>query len=83
MGLCHSSCIRLSFLHDHKLEVDGIIFHEQKELETTFNEEGNKESVLSHTRAIGGRVYKAQQRVIDGEMREETCHYSLQSQINV
>ena len=74
--LSHSSCIR-SVLLDHKLEVDGIIFHEHKELETTINEEGNKESVLSHTRAIGDRVYKAQQRVIDGEVREETCETQM------
>ena len=88
--LSHSSCIR-SVLLDHKLEgqprqprqprqpmeVDGVIFHEHKELETTINEEGNKESVLSHTRAIGNRVYKAQQRVIDGEVREETCETQM------
>ena len=74
--LSHSACIR-SVLLDHKLEVDGIIFHEKKELETTINEEGNKESVLSHTRAIGDRVYKAQQRVIDGEVREETCETQM------
>ena len=74
--LSHSSCIR-SVLLDHKLTVDGVIFHEHKELETTINEEGNKESVLSHTRAIGDRVYKAQQRVIDGEVREETCETQM------
>ena len=83
--LSHSSCIR-SVLLDHKLTVDGVIFHEHKELETTINKEGNKESVLSRTRAIGDRVYKLQQRVIDAtlcrfcgwslkkkEVREETC----------
>ena len=74
--LSHSSCIR-SVLLDHKLEVDGIIFHEHKELKTTINEEGNKESILSHTRAIGDRVYKAQQRVIDGEVKEETCETQM------
>ena len=76
--LSHSSCIR-SVLLDHKLEVDGIIFHEHKELETTINEEGNKESILSHTRAIGDRFYKLQQRVIDGEpeVREETCETQM------
>ena len=74
--LSHSSCIR-SVLLDHKLEVDGIIFHEHKELETTINVEGNKEVVFSHTRAIGDRVYKAQQRVIDGEVREETCETQM------
>ena len=74
--LSHSSCIR-SVLLDHKLEVDGVIFHEHKELETTINKEGNKESILSHTRAIGNRVYKAQQRVIDGEVREETCETQM------
>ena len=70
--LSHSSCIR-SVLLDHKLEVDGIIFHEHKELETTINEEGKKESVLSHTRSIGDQIFLAQQRVIDGKVREETC----------
>ena len=60
-------------LLDQELEVDGIIFHEHKELETTIN----KESILSHTRAIGDRVYKAQQRVIDGEVREETCETQM------
>ena len=65
------------FLLDHKLEVDGVILHEHKELETTINKEGNKESVLSHTRAIGNRVYKVQQRVIDGEVREETCETQM------
>ena len=74
--LSHSSCIR-SVLLDHKLEVDGVIFHEHKELETTINKEGNKESVLSHTRAIGNRVYKVQQRVIGGGVREETCETQM------
>ena len=70
------SCISML---DHKLEVDGIIFHLHTELETTINEEGNMESVWSHTRAIGDRVYKTQQRftVIDGEVREETCETQM------
>ena len=74
--MSHSSCICSLFL-DQKLEIDGIIFHELKTLETTINEEGDEESVWSLTRAIGDRVYKVQQRVIDGEVREDTCETQM------
>ena len=57
---------------EKKLVVDGISFHEHKEVKTTING-GKKETVISHSRAIGDRVYKTQQRVIDGEVRETTC----------
>ena len=58
--------------HEKKLVIDGILFHEHIEVKSTING-GKKETVLSHTRAIGDRVYKTQQRVIDGEVRETTC----------
>ena len=72
--LSHSSWREVT---DLELEVEGIIFHKHKELETTINEEGNEESVLSLTRAIGDRVYTVQQRVIDGVVTEETCETQM------
>ena len=62
---------------DQELEIDGIIFHQLKEIETTINEEGNEENVLSLTRAIGDRVYKEQKKFIDEEVREETCETQM------
>ena len=47
-----------SILLDHKMILDGVIFHEYKEVRNKINEEGIEESHFSHLRAIGDRKYK-------------------------
>ena len=66
-----------SVLLDHKLVIDGVTFHEHKELETIINEDGIHESSVSHTRAIGNRNYMAKQRIIDGVVEDETSETQM------
>ena len=60
----------LSVLIDHKMVIEGNIFHERKELVNITNEEGIKIGLLSHLKAIGDRKYTVK-RVINGEDQEE------------
>ena len=62
------STIHRSVLLDHKLMVDGVTFHEYKELINVWDEDGNKKTTLSHLRAIGERSYIVNQLMIEGDI---------------
>ena len=67
-----SNPIQRSVLLDHKLMVDGVTFHEYKELNNVWAEDGVKETDLSHLRAIGDRSYTVNQKMVEGDIKEET-----------
>ena len=65
--------IHRSVLLDHKMVIEGIQYHEKKELLRSFNEEDGVEmSTLSHMRSIGDRKisYSANKKIVDGEVSE-------------
>ena len=66
-----------SVLLDHELLVDGIVFHERKELTNSFNEDHIYESHLSHLRSIGDKKYTIKQLIIEGDVKEETTDTNL------
>ena len=57
-----------------ELEVDGVKYCEEKELEITINEEGNKEITLTHRRIIGDQKYTVIRFL---ESREEHCETQM------
>ena len=71
------SLIDQSVLLDHKMIVEGIQYHEKKELQRFFHEDGVKLFNLSHMRAIGDRTYTANQKIVDGEVTDETIETTL------
>ena len=72
-----SNPIHRSVLLDHKLMVDGVTFHEYKELNNVCAEDGVKETQLSHLRAIGDRSYTVNQNMVDGVIKEETIDTTM------
>ena len=70
--------IHRSVLLDHKMIIEGIQYHEKKELLRSFNEEDGVEmSTLSHMRSIGDQTYTANQKIVDGEVKDETIETTL------
>ena len=69
--------IHRSVLLDHKMIIEGIQYHEKKELQRFFNEDGVEMSNLSHMRSIGDRTYTANQKIVDGEVKDETIETTL------
>ena len=67
-----------SVLLDHKMIIVGIQYHEKKELEKFLNKkEGVEMCTLSHMRSIGDRTYTANQKLVDGEVKDETTETTL------
>ena len=67
-----------SVLLDHKMTIEGIQYHEKKELEKFVNEEDGVEMcTLSHSRSIGDQTYTANQKFVDGEVKDETFETTL------
>ena len=65
-------------LLDHKMIIEGIQYHEKKELEKFVNEEDGVEiCTLSHSRSIGDQTYTANQKFVDGEVKDETFETTL------
>ena len=69
--------IHRSVLLDHKMVIEGITYHEKKEMQRIFNEDGVEMSNLSHMRSIGVRTYTANQKIVDGEVKDETIETNL------
>jgi acyl-CoA hydrolase len=69
--------IHRSVLLDHKMIIEGVQYHEKKELERVFKEDGVEMSILSHMRSIGDRTYTVNQNIVDGVVQEETIDTNL------
>ena len=70
--------IHRSVLLDHKITKCGVQYHEKKELERNFSQEDGVEiSTLSHMRSIGDRTYTTNQKIVDGEVKDETIETTL------
>ena len=50
--------------------IEGITYHEKKEMQRIFNEDGLEMSNLSHMRSIGVQTYTANQKIVDGEVKD-------------
>ena len=50
--------------------IEGTTYHEKKEMQRIFNEDGVEVSYLSHMRSIGVRTFTANQKIVDGEVSE-------------
>ena len=59
-----------SNLLDHKMIIEGVQYHEKKELKF-FSEYGT----FSHTRSIGDRTYMANLKFFDGEVNDWKIEY--------
>ena len=76
--------IHRSVLLDHKMTIEGNLYHEKKELQRVFTEDGVEMSNLSHMRAIavlaasgfGDRTYTTNKKIVDGEVKDETIEIS-------
>ena len=83
--------IHRSVLLDHKMEIEGNLYHEKKEMQRIFTEDGVEMSNLSHMRAIdnsygsyGDRTYTPElslsytvnYKIVDGEVKDETIETS-------
>jgi hypothetical protein len=58
---------------DQKMVIQGVQYHEKKDLQVFFNEDGAWEKyTLSHMRSIGDRKisYTANKKIVDGEVSE-------------
>ena len=64
--------IHRSVLLDHKMTIEGNLYHEKKELQRVFTEDGVEMSNLSHMRSIGDRTYTANQKLFSGEVKDKT-----------
>ena len=62
---------------DRKIKIDGVIFQEHKKRETFVNAEGIVERKFSNTRIIGNRRYSEKQRIIGGEVQDETIETTM------
>ena len=69
--------IHRSVLLDHKIVIEGITYHEKKEMQRIFNEDGVEMSNLSHMRSIGVRTYTANQKIVDEKVKDETIETNL------
>ena len=69
--------VHRSVLLDHKMVIEGIQYHEKKELQKIFNKDGVAMSNLSHMRSIGVRTYTAKQKIVDGEVKDVTIETTL------
>ena len=69
-------------LLDHKMTIEGKLYHEKKELQRIFTEDGVEMSNLSHMRTIGlrwsygDRTYTANYKIVDGKVKDETIETS-------
>ena len=72
-----NSQINRSVLLDHKMFIEGVQYHETKELEKFLNEDGVEICTLSHMRSIGDRSYTANQEFVDGVVKDETIETTL------
>ena len=66
-----------SVLLDHKVIIQGVQYHEKKELEGFFNEEVEIILTFSHRRSIWDCTYTANQKIVDGEVKDETTETTL------
>ena len=57
--------------------IQGTQYHEKKEMQRIFNEDGVEVSNLSHMRSIGVRTYTANQKIVDEEVKGETIETNL------
>ena len=62
--------ISRSVLLDHKMIIEGVQYHEKKELECN-EEDGVDMCTLSHSRSIGDQTYTANHKFVDGEAKDE------------
>ena len=70
--------IHRSVLLDHKMIIEGIQYHERKELENVFNKEDGVEMCnLSHMRSIVDRTYTTNQKLVHGEVKDETTETTM------
>ena len=69
--------IHRSVLLDHKMIIEGIQYHEKKEMQTIFNEDGVETSNLAHMRSIGDQHYTANQKFVDGVVKDDTIETTL------
>ena len=58
------------------MTIGGIQYY-AKELQRSFNEDGLEMSKLSHMRSIGDQTYTANQKIVDGEVKDETIETTL------
>ena len=57
--------------------IEGTTYHEKKEMQRIFNEDGVEISYLSHMRSIGVRTFTANQKIVDGKVKDETIETTL------
>ena len=84
--------IHRSVLLDHKMEIEGNLYHEKKEMQTIFTEDGAEMSNFSRMRAIGNSYgsygdrtytpelslsYTANYKIVDGEVKRQVCRGSF------
>ena len=78
--------IHRSVLLDHKMVIEGVLYHEKKELQRFFNEEHGvrsifctltEKSTLSIMRSIGDRTYKVNLKIVDGKSKVTTIETTL------
>ena len=71
--------IHRSVLLDHKMVIEGIQYHEKKEMQRIFNEDGVEMSNLSHMRSIGvlTKLHGHYQKIVDKEVKDETFETTL------
>ena len=55
--------------------IEDVQYYEKKELENFHD--GVEMATLSHMRSIGDRSYTANQKFVDGEVKEETIETTL------
>ena len=67
--------IHRSVLLDHKMIIEGVQYHEKKELQRVFNKEGVEKCNLSLSRSIGDRTNTANLEFIDGELKDWMIKY--------
>ena len=61
--------MKISLCNDNR-EIGGVSFHEQKDLEIFFNQDGSNDGILyvfTTLRAIGTHSYTVNQEIIDSE----------------
>jgi hypothetical protein len=70
--------ISRSVLLDHKMIIEGVQYHEKKALVKFLNPENGAEMcTLSHSRSIGDKTYTANQKFVDGEVKDEKFETTL------
>ena len=73
-----------SDLVEHKMIIEGIQHHEKKELQRILNEDGVDMNMfnLSYMRSIGDRTYTANQKIVDGEVKDELADFKKEWEDN-